>query len=204
MDERKGSNLDSAGIPPSDVKHTATERAKGVMNYIVMLIALGRDNGLGCQDMVDWIHAHYAERGYYEEWLATHGAGNVDAFLRDFLSGRGLLYEASTFRSLDSGGYEVLTPSWYQRDLPEAFFFFDVDPDEFSQYVQILGRSHAQRLGIDLELKHEGGFERAVIRRLPEDRKDPAARHAKFAPSDRRTAPGSSGSSGRTGAGPRG
>lgn len=158
------SELEQLGIRPYDVEEVANERSRGMVNYIVMMIALARHNGMTARELVDWVHNHFEERGYYDETLFQFGAGNKELFLHDFLLGRRFLYSHSDVFFLEEGGYEVQTPSWLTKEHPEIFFFFDVEPEEFLNYVQILAKAKAERLGIDLQLTHVNGMERAVIR----------------------------------------
>ena len=156
--------LTEMGIPPFEASAVATARARSILNYIVMFVALGRDRGLSFSEIADWIHECYAERGYYDSWLLVHGEDRLKAFLQTFLLGRRLLYDQSTVKRLADGSYEVITPTWYQRELPQTFFYFAIEPEDLREYVSILARSNAQRLGIEIEIEHQDHLERAIIR----------------------------------------
>lgn len=158
------SELEQLGVPHYEVQTAAEGRSRGMVNYIVMMLALARDKGMAPRELVEWVHSHFEERGHYDETVFRYGLGNRDLFLRDFLSGRRLLYDHSDVFLHEDGSYEVTSPSWLEKEHPEIFFYFDVELSEFVEYVKILGEAKAERLGIDLQLTRADGIERAVIR----------------------------------------
>ncbi|HKE14640.1 MAG TPA: hypothetical protein VKB80_07240 [Kofleriaceae bacterium] len=141
-------------------------RALGALTHLVAKLRLARDFGLAPDALATWSLDRHGERGYHDEWIAAHGRGNLERFLGDFLAGRSVLYDES-WVTVQVGGFEVRSRIWYHDELPEAFFYFDVSPEEFTDYVIALGCENARRLGVELTLVHEDGFERAVIRALP-------------------------------------
>ncbi|MCP3780911.1 hypothetical protein [Paenibacillus sp. MZ03-122A] len=141
----------------------AKERASGIFNYIIMMVALARDHHMQHQDLVNWIHRHFEERGYYEETLLKFGSGNTKLFLQDFVIGRSLLYENIEVFIHENGNYEVQSTSWWLNQPTDACFYFDMEPEEIVKYVQSLACSKADRLGITLKISHNNGIEQALI-----------------------------------------
>jgi hypothetical protein len=164
MSPLSASELQALGVEPMSPAARAAHRAGGVLHHLVALVALGRDRGLAAAELAEWILAQAEERGYYAEWIGRHGAGNVDAYLKDFLGGRAMLYDESIVERVP-GGYDVITRIWYHDEVPESFFYHDVSQEEFSEYVACLARANARRCGIDVILEHADGREIARIRR---------------------------------------
>lgn len=158
------SELAELSIPPLQTESVAKERSRGIVNYIVMMVALARDKGMSARNLVEWVHEHFEERGYFDETLFQYGPGNKELFLQEFLIGRRLLYDHSDVFLLEDGSYEVQTSSWVATKQPEIFFYFDMELADFVEYAGILAQTKAERLGIDLQLTRENGIERAVIR----------------------------------------
>ena len=158
------SEREKLGIPSYQVESVAKERSRGMVNYIVMMVALARDKGMSPRDLVEWVHEHFEERGYFDETLFQYGPGNNELFLQEFVVGRQLLYDHSDVFLLEDGSYEVQTASWMTTEQSEVFFYFDMELDDFVEYAEILAKTKAERLGITLQLTHENGIERAVIR----------------------------------------
>ena len=164
MPPLSASDLQSLGVEPMSPAAKATHRAGGTLHHLVALVAFGRDRGLTAAELAEWNLTQAEERGYYAEWIGRHGAGNVDAYLKDFLSGRAVLYDESTVERVP-GGYDVTTRIWYHDELPESFFYYDVSPEEFSEYVVSLASANARRCGVEVTLEHANGREIARIRR---------------------------------------
>lgn len=143
------------------------KRSRGIVNYIVMLVSLGEERGMSFSDIVEWIHSHYEERGYYDYFIHQNGYGNVSEFLSLFVEGRKLLYDrVEIFNQVPNEEYEVLTYTWYDDEPPETFFYFDFDAKKFSTYASLLAIKNAKRLGIDLTITKENDIERAIIKVL--------------------------------------
>ncbi|MBB5356414.1 hypothetical protein HNR43_002398 [Anoxybacillus mongoliensis] len=140
-------------------------RSKTIVNYIVMLISLASKKGMNHEDLIDWIHKTYEEHGYYDQWIYINGYGNTEAFVKMFAQGRNLLYDNIEVNNL-SDGYEVKTHTWYESEIPEAFFYFDMDAEEFANYSAKLAIKNAEKLGINLSIKKEGNIEIAYIKKL--------------------------------------
>lgn len=59
-----------------------------------------------------------------------------------FIKGRRLLYDKiELFETEDK--YVVNTHTWYEKEPSEAFFYFEIDPEEFSAYASILAIENA-------------------------------------------------------------
>lgn len=150
--------------PALDTEQLAADRARSTLNYLATLVAFAHHQGVPDTELVEWLHGHYDDMGYYAEWRTHNGAGNVTAFVADFVRGRRLLYSHSTARRLDEDRWEITTPIWFRADPTEAFFYLGLEPEEFSAYVAVLTRAHAARLGLDVEIEHDDGTERVVVR----------------------------------------
>lgn len=158
------SELQALGVEPLSPAAKAAHRAGGALHHLVALVALGRDRGLTVAELAEWNLTQAEERGYYAEWIHRHGAGNVDAYLKDFLGGRAVLYDESIVERVP-GGYDVTTPIWYHDEVPESFFYHDVSLEEFSAYVASLASANARRCGVEVTLEHANGHELARIRK---------------------------------------
>ncbi|MFH9552867.1 hypothetical protein [Streptomyces sp. NPDC017435] len=148
---------------PEPTAELLKARAEGVVNYLALLQALARDRGMSPDDLVEWVQRPYADAGYYDEPGGPEEGDRLRQAVETFVRGRSLLYEASEVTRTDSG-WEVRTPAWYVAAPPESFFFFDVDAEDFADYAHRLARSHAQRLGIRLEIELADGVEIARFR----------------------------------------
>lgn len=96
--------------------------------------------------------------------LEANDKGSL-AFVKMFVQGRNLLYDNIEVNNL-SDGYEVKTHTWYESEIPEAFFYFDMDAEEFANYSAKLAIKNAEKLGINLSIKKEGNIEIAYIKKL--------------------------------------
>lgn len=147
---------------PGDVHELSTHRSKSIVNYIITLLAFAKKQGLTHQDIVSWIHEQYEERGYYDEWRHINSQQPVGSFVELFIKGRRLLYDKiELFETEDK--YVVNTHTWYEKEPSEAFFYFEIDPEEFSAYASILAIENAKRLGIKIDIVKETDVETAYI-----------------------------------------
>lgn len=153
-------------LPPA--RELARRRAGGCLNHIAMTVRLGRTAGMDARALAAWNLDMMSEHGYFDEWIRREGAGNLDAFLGDFVSGRQLIYDDTTV-SRTATGFEVTSRLWYHDDPPELFYYLDLAPEELSEYIVALGVESARRLGVALSVEHGGGVERARIARLTEE-----------------------------------
>ncbi|GAB3447112.1 hypothetical protein [Actinophytocola sediminis] len=157
--------MTTTAVPDGDAE-LAADRARSTLNYLATLVAFAHHHGVSDAELVDWLHGHYEELGYYAEWRARNGSGNTAAFVADFVRGRRLLYAHSTARERPGEDcWEITTPIWFRADPTEAFFFLGLEPVEFSAYVAVLTRAHAARLGLDVEIEHDDRTERVVVRK---------------------------------------
>jgi hypothetical protein len=150
--------------PAAHAAALADDRARSTLNYLATLVAFAHHHEVSDGELVEWLHSHYEDMGYYAEWRNRHGAGNAAAFVADFVRGRRLLYPHSTTRRLDEGRWEITTPIWFRADPTEAFFYLGLEPEEFSAYVAVLTKAHAARLGLELEIAHDHEAEHVVVR----------------------------------------
>jgi len=165
MPPLSASELQALGVEPLSPAAKAAHRAGGALHHLVALVALGRVRGLTAAELAEWNLTQAEERGYYAEWVHRHGAGNVDAYLKDFLGGRAVLYDESLVERVPDG-YDVTTRIWYHDEVPESFFYHDVSLEEFSAYVASLASANARRCGVEVTLEHAHGCEVARIRRI--------------------------------------
>lgn len=152
------------GIRRHDVSALARVRALGALTHLIEKVRLGRELGMTPRELAIWSLDQYGERGYHDEWIAVHGRGNVDQFVDDFIGGRSVLYDECQIVRRDGAVIELRSRIWYHEEVPEAFFYFDVTTDEFTEYVVNLAQDNARRVGIDLTIRHHAGIEHAEVR----------------------------------------
>ncbi|WP_206923010.1 GNAT family N-acetyltransferase [Alicyclobacillus suci] len=172
MHKLTSDQLISLGIPAFDPEENRTYRAQAIANYITMLIALGRDHGMNHEDLAAWLQSHYEERGYYEEWKRRFGKGNCSALIVDFVLGRRLLYDDINVQSITDHRYIVESATWYDKFPPEAFFYFDVDVEDFVSYTKHLAIANAEKLGIRLHIEHKDHHEIATFEPMSEKQEE--------------------------------
>lgn len=44
---------------------------------------------------------------------------------------------------------------WYKKNPPESFFYFGIDPEDFSNYAQKLAQINAEKLGISINFSKD-------------------------------------------------
>ncbi|MET3508526.1 GNAT family N-acetyltransferase [Halalkalibacter oceani] len=64
---------------------------------------------------------------------------------------------------IETNKVKVTSGKWYVENPPESFFFFDIDPKEFSSYAQELALINAMKLGIHLDFVDDKDKEIAYI-----------------------------------------
>jgi hypothetical protein len=157
--------LEALGIAASpDVAALAHQRARGVLHHLVAFVRLGRETRMSTDALVQWNLDLAGSFGYYDEWCRTHGAGNLETFVADFVYGRRMLYDDVAVDAFD-GGYEVRSHLWFAEEAPESFLYCEVSAEDLRDYVVALGRENARRCGVRLELTHRDGVELAMITR---------------------------------------
>lgn len=139
-----------------------TIRAHSIVNYIGILLSLANEVGMTHDDLVDWVQGKYGEKGYYEQWSNLSNELKVENFVKLFIRGRNLLYDKISFKE-EEDMYIVITETWYEKQLPESFFFFDIDPSDFGSYAANLAIQNAKKIGIKMTIEKEEGLEKAYI-----------------------------------------
>ncbi|MEI9997380.1 MAG: hypothetical protein WDM91_22490 [Rhizomicrobium sp.] len=130
----------------------------------MLATAFARSRGATFEDLAGFGLGGFHDGGYHEAWIEVNGAGNVEAFVKDFVSGREMIYDTCKIVER-ADAIEIHTDLWFYDETPEFFFYYDTTPEEFSRYVVVLGERNARMLGIDLVLEHKAGREKAVVRR---------------------------------------
>lgn len=152
-------------FPPGHASELARMRAIGCLHGLVLAVAFALSTGHTLDELVDFGLGGFEGGGYYDDWAQQHGRGEgaLDAFVREFVRGRAMIYDRSEV-SLVGDTYRVTSPLWFWAETPEFFFYYGLTPEEFSQYTRRLAEENARRLGIDLTLTYADGQEVAQIR----------------------------------------
>ncbi|MFD1888416.1 hypothetical protein [Paenibacillus wenxiniae] len=159
----QGSKLEEIQFDLPGIEEKMRERSRGILHYIVMMVALSRDKNISHEELINWIQEQFEIRGYYHETLLQYGEGNKELFLQDFVKGRSLLYDDIKIFKDERGDYEVRTSSWWLHQEDAIFFYFDIEKEEILNYVQKLAFLKAKRLGIVLDIAYHNNIEYAKI-----------------------------------------
>lgn len=143
-------------------KLISNQRPKAIANYIAMLLALARDNKMSHDQLIEWLHNYYEEKGYYFQWKLINQQDPLKTFVQLFISGRSLLYDQIELEEIEEA-YIVYSSTWYENDPPESFFYLDIEPEEFAKYAALLATENAKRMGIRIEIKKESNVEVTYI-----------------------------------------
>lgn len=139
-----------------DNQEKSLEKSKAIVNYISMMISLAKDNGMKKRDLVNWIHSKFYQYGYFhEKELSSLNATKLEDFVENFKNGRELLYEDVEVIKVNDYEYLVKSYKWYIEESPESFFYFDITPEEFSEYAILLASINAKKSGISIKFSQE-------------------------------------------------
>lgn len=147
-------------------QENSLERRTGIVNYIVILIRLSKDQGMDFKDTVDWIHSKYEQYGYFSN---NSDLININSFIEAYIRGRKLLYD-NIFIEEDEEKYIIKSELWYRNNNLESFFFFDIEYDEFFQYAKILAEKNATNYGFKLKIQLDENIE--ICKIYKEDKKN--------------------------------
>lgn len=139
-------------------KNISIKRSKTIVNYIAMLMALARDNELNEDDLINWIHSKLSKTGYNR--LFTQN--KLDEFVVEFIEGRALLYDDINITETKQNEYVISSKLWYKKNPPESFFYFGIDPEEFSNYIQKLAQINAEKLGITIHFSGDEANDKEI------------------------------------------
>ncbi|WP_019743658.1 GNAT family N-acetyltransferase [Bacillus altitudinis] len=136
-------------------KNISTKRSKTIVNYIAMLMALARDHELNEDDLINWIHSKLSAIGYFQEKNRLFTQNKLDEFVVEFIEGRALLYDDINITETKQNEYVISSKLWYKKNPPESFFYFGIDPEDFSNYAQKLAQINAEKLGISINFSKD-------------------------------------------------
>ena len=136
-------------------KNISTKRSKTIVNYIAMLMALARDHELNEDDLINWIHSKLSAIGYFQEKNRLFTQNKLDEFVVEFIEGRALLYDDINITETKQNEYVISSKLWYKKNPPESFFYFAIDPEDFSNYAQKLAQINAEKLGISINFSKD-------------------------------------------------
>lgn len=136
-------------------KNISTKRSKTIVNYIAMLMALARDHELNEDDLINWIHSKLSAIGYFQEKNRLFTQNKLDEFVVEFIEGRALLYDDINITETKQNEYVISSKLWYKKNPPESFFYFGIDPEDFSNYAQKHAQINAEKLGISINFSKD-------------------------------------------------
>jgi N-acetylglutamate synthase-like GNAT family acetyltransferase len=149
--------------PPAELAQVAENRRITIINYVVALVALAKARGMSPAAVAGWLQKQYAEAGWYDEFLAEHGPGNLTAFAEEFVSGRRLLHDRSSAR-IEGDVLTVRTDQFDYRSDFSACFFFGIAPEEIEEFFDAVVALHSRRIGFDARLSRDARHETLVAR----------------------------------------
>ena len=144
-----------------DRNELSTKRSETIVNYIVILLAFAKENGISEDDLINWLHNKYEEMGYYDQWRIMN-SNSVEEFVKLFIKGRNLLYDNIQLDE-DDEKYIIRTKTWYTKAPSEAFFFFGIEPEELAIYSTKLAIENAKKLGFHINVYKKSDIEEAHI-----------------------------------------
>jgi hypothetical protein len=148
---------------PFEMDKVAERRRTAIINYVIALVALAKTIGMDPAALAAWLHLQYAEAGWYEEFLARHGPGNLVAFAEEFVSGRRLLHNRS-FARLRGKQLTVQTEQFDYRSDFSACSIFGIEPEEVEQFFDAVVGLDTRQMGIDAKLTRDAQHEILVAR----------------------------------------
>jgi hypothetical protein len=139
------------------------DQALGMVSHLAALIALNRHFGRSVRELAEWMTNVIADQGYYAE-QGRLGEYRLEDFVRDFVRGRGLVYDQIEVEVRPQMA-TIRTHLWCLEDLPEAFYYYSVTPEEYSEFACSLAELHANRCGFNITLRHSGALETAHVQK---------------------------------------